>query len=96
MLKYEYNAFTRKEKLLIRKEYFNIIKEDDLACEVCSKNTKHYWVIVKKYAYEKYPVWLYHKHKKSDLYYHLHWKCYTVEQAVKDIISHDDFVLKNR
>lgn len=92
----EYNRFTNKEKSLFKQDYFVIIRKTDLSYEVRSRNTKHCWVIVKRYAYDKYPIHLYHKHGSNVEYYHLHWRCYSVKQAVKSIISHDDYVLKNR
>ena len=42
------------------------------------------------------PVVLYHKHGKTDAWYHEHWKTRTVKSAVSNIKSHDDYVLKNK
>lgn len=37
--------FTKKEKGLIDRAYFKIVRETEGFVEVISKNTKHYWII---------------------------------------------------
>ncbi len=94
MTEYRYNRFTNKDKAAIQRNYFNIIRETDLFWEICSKCTNHCWIISKRCTYERHPIYLYHKHHANIEYYHLHWKCYSVRQAVNAIVSHDNYVLK--
>ncbi len=96
MTDYRYNRFTNKDKSFIKKNYFVILRETDLYYEICSKCTRHCWVISKRCTYDKHPIYLYHKHNADIEYYHLHWKCFTVQQAVKSIISHDNYVLNTK
>ena len=56
---------TRKDLLLILKEYFVILNQTAYYIEFMSKRTGHCWIIYKHGSAEKYPVWLYHKHSQN-------------------------------
>lgn len=90
-----YIIFTRKEYALINSSYFRIIRETENYLEFQSKNTNHCWII-QKHSFEsskKHPIFIYHKHSPKTPYYHKHWECYTVTQAIESIKSHDKYVL---
>ena len=82
---------TKKDLLLISSEYFVILKKTNYYIEVLSKNTRHCWMIYKHGSVDRYPVWIYHKHRQKDLCYHLHRKKRSVEAAIKEIESHDKY-----
>ena len=74
--------FTKKEKGLIDKAHFKVIRETEGFVEVISKNTKHCWIN--------------HKHSDKDEYYHQqHNRTFTVGQAIHDIKDHDRYVLRH-
>ena len=87
---------TKKDLLLISSDYFMILKRTKFYLELVSKNTGHCWTIYKHGSPDKYPVWLYHKHKKLDQCYHLHRRTGSVEFAVKEIVQHDTYFLNGR
>lgn len=70
--------FTNSEKKLLGGGYFTIIREEEKFIEVKSRNTGHCWMIFKKTYDQDKPVVLYHKHGKTDAWYHEHWKTRTV------------------
>ena len=82
--------FTNSEKKLLGGGYFTIIREEEKFIEVKSRNTGHCWMIFKKTYDQDKPVVLYHKHGKTDAWYHEHWKTRTVKSTVSNIKSHDD------
>jgi hypothetical protein len=87
---------TKKDLLLISSDYFMILKRTKFYLELVSKNTGHCWTIYKHGSPDKYPVWLYHKHKKLDQCYHLHRRTGSVEFALKEIQQHDKYHLSGR
>lgn len=91
----EMPIFTRKEYSLIKTGYFNLLRETESYLEFQSKNTKHCWIIYKHSfdSSKQHPIFIYHKHTIKTEYYHKHWECYTVAQAVKSIKGHDEYVL---
>ena len=88
--------FTNKDRKLLREPYFVFLREGERFIEVKSKNTQHCWMIFKKVSPSDRPVTLYHKHHQSDPYYHKHYETRTVNGAVRDIKSHDEYVIKHR
>ena len=56
---------TKKDLLLISKDYFVILNQTAYYIEFMSKRTGHCWIIYKHGSAEKYPVWLYHKHSQK-------------------------------
>lgn len=88
--------FTKKDLLLISSNYFLILKKTNFYIEVLSKCTGHCWTIYKHGSPDKYPVWIYHKHKQSDQCYHLHRRTGSVELAIKEIQKHDQYHLGGR
>lgn len=87
---------TKKDLLLISPKYFMILKKTNFYIEVLSKNTGHCWMIYKHGSPDKYPVWIYHKHKQPDQCYHLHKRTGSVELAVQEILQHDKYTLSGR
>ena len=87
---------TKKDLLLISPKYFVVLKKTNLYIEVVSKCTGHCWTIYKHGSPDKYPVWLYHKHKQLDQCYHLHRRTGSVESALKEIQQHDRYHLGGR
>ena len=87
---------TKKDLLLISPKCFVILKQTNYYVEVLSKSTGHCWSIYKHGSPDKYPVWLYHKHKQSEQCYHLHRRTGNVELAVKEIVQHDTYCLNGR
>ena len=88
--------FTKKDLLLISSNYFLILKKTNFYIEVLSKCTGHCWTIYKHGSPDKYPVWIYHKHKQSDQCYHLHRRTGSVELAIKEIQKYDGYYLSGR
>lgn len=86
--------FSRKEISFFNDPYFRVIRQEEQFVEVQSLNTKHCWNIFKNQFETKYKITLYHKHKSTDAYYHKHYQCHTVVQAIEQIKSHDDYVLE--
>lgn len=87
---------TRKDLLLISSKYFLILKKTNFYIEILSKCTRHCWIIYKHGATDKYPVWMYHKHKQSDQCYHLHRRTGSVELAIREIQQHDKYHISGR
>lgn len=86
--------FTSKDIRLCSDSYFTILRmclENDYI-ELKSKNTLHCWIIKKMTT----RTLLYHKHSEHDAYYHKHRLVYSVSQAIKEIKSHDTYVLENK
>ena len=78
---------------LIDHTYFKVIRcpEGDNFIEIQSRNTRDSWVIQKgNPSLTKYPVILFHKHP-GQKFYHKHWQCYNVVQAIRSIYRHDDY-----
>ncbi len=85
--------FSNKEKRLMDKPYFIVVRETEQFIEVISKSTNHCWIVFKN-VYSKKPITLYHKHSVEAPYYHRHYETYSVTAAVNSIKSHDKYVLK--
>ena len=88
--------FTKKEYTFINPEYFVLRRTTDNFIEFQSKSTKHCWIISKNpfKSENSRPVIIYHKHSPKIEYYHKHWECFTVRQAIESIKKHDDYVIK--
>ena len=87
---------TKKDLLLISPNYFVILKWTNYYVQLLSKSTGHCWTIYKHGSTDKYPVWIYHKHKQSDQCYHLHRRTGSVVSAIKEIVQHDKYYLNGR
>ena len=87
---------TKKDLFLISSDYFMILNRAKFYLELLSKNTGHCWNIYKHGSPDKYPVWIYHKHRQADQCYHLHKRTGSVEQAIKEIQKHDQYCLSGR
>ena len=78
---------------ILQDKYFMILRTNERFIEVLSKYTGHCWLVQKTMA-DEYKYRLYHKHKRHDEYYHLHWKNNSFRKIVQSIKSHDEYVLK--
>lgn len=87
--------FTSKELSQIHPSYFIRHKITDDFIELESITTNHLWIIKKLYQPNKYPIQIFHKHNQHIPYYHKHSGAYSVQQAIKQIKSHDNYVLNN-
>lgn len=86
--------FTSKEVVTLYDNYFQITAWERTYFEIVSKNTGHYWIIIKpdEPINHECVVEVLHKYKRKDYYHH---QCYskTVGVAVKKIKAHDTYVL---
>lgn len=87
---------TKKDLLLISLNYFEVLMQTKYYVEVLSKSTGHCWTIYKHGSPDKYSIWIYHKHSKKDMCYHLHRKKGTMTGAIKEILQHDQYILSGR
>ncbi len=72
--------------------YFNILSMSEKEHEIQSKNTKHYWHIVRE---SEYSYVLFHKHHAGDDY-HFQTSYGSLFDAVLDIVNHDEYQLRGR
>ena len=86
--------FTNKDLRLIENDnYFKRLRKTEDFVEIQSRNTGHCWIIQKNKITGELPIRLHHKHRITDQYYHMHRKESCVRSAVKQIQSHDIYVL---
>lgn len=83
------NTFNKRDIALISEEYFEIMKIAPCYIELQSKCTGHCWIINKMGYSDKFPYWLYHKHKKEEQCYHLQRKKGSIKYAIKELKEHD-------
>ena len=85
---------TQRDYKKISKTYYEVIRVVENYIEIKSRCTKHCWIISRPYdiANNK-PIIIYHKHHPSIPYYHRHGYAYTITQALRNIESHDRYVL---
>ena len=88
--------FSIPEKRLLGDECFLLIRKEEQFIEVMSKLTGHIWMILKRETHGENRVVLYHKHYRTDKWYHEQWKTRTVKSAVASIKQHDAFVLEHQ
>lgn len=86
--------WTKDERQSLKDVYFEVLRITDRYYELKSRNTGHYWIIIKQQAGD-FPVILYHKHTGSIAYYHKQCGVYTVKQALIKIKKHDTYVLRH-
>ena len=87
--------FTKPELKLFKDGYFNIIRIEDRIIMAQSKNTGHCWMIFRKELETEKPYVLYHKHSLKDPWYHEHRRARCVSHLVKEIKSHDGYVVEH-
>lgn len=81
--------FSKRDLAHISDEYFEIIRLTSCYVELMSKNTQHCWIIYKMGFSDKFPFWLYHKHKRGNSSYHLQRKKKRIKSTLKEIKKHD-------
>ncbi|GEM_PF-4749970 len=86
--------FTRREVNMLHDPYFRVIREEEQFIEIQSICTGHCWNVFKHQLERDFKVTLYHKHKRTDEYFHEHRKCHSVLKAIEEIKSHDEYVLE--
>lgn len=89
--------FTAKELNSIDRNYFYVIDVSDTIVRLQSKNTLHGWHIVQPdNEYVSYSgCIIYHRHE-NQYEYHRHGYAKNLQDAIKQIKSHDQFQIKNR
>ena len=90
------NTFSKRDMDLISKEYFEIIKIAPCYIELKSKCTGHCWIIHKMGYSDKFPYWLYHKHRREEQCYHLQRKKGSLNSIVEEIKNHDLYQMSKR
>lgn len=85
--------FTKAEYSLLASQ-FHILQTTDNYIEFQSISTKHCWIIQKKSNSNK-KITIHHKHSQDIQYYHKHWQCNTVKQAIESILNHDTYILNS-
>lgn len=88
--------FTASDYALICKNRFRILQKTVFYVEIISPKTKHCWIIYKHGSVDRYPVWVYHKHRQQDLCYHLHKRTASVKSAIREIKAHDIYQSTDR
>lgn len=87
--------FSSEDLKCLDPEYFSIIIADAYDVTVMSRNTGHYWYLHNPEYPDKGTVIIFHKHHASDPY-HMHSRTSTLNRAIRDIKSHDQFQLNGR
>ena len=86
---------TTEELKKVEGNYFEVLQTGAFAVTLRSKNTGHYWHLIKG----KYPIFrhfvIYHKHNASDAYHAQGTAC-DLKAAVSGIKSHDEFQMNGR
>jgi len=90
------NTFNKRDRELISKDYFEIIKVAPCYIELRSKCTGHCWIIHKMGYSDKFPYWLYHKHNREQQCYHLQRKKGSINSIIVEIKTHDSYQMSNR
>lgn len=87
--------FNAEELNSLDRNYFEIIRADEVDVTLISKNTRHIWLIHNAgYPYEGSSV-IFHAHSPA-LPYHQHAYANTLRQAVRSIRRHDSWQLQGR
>lgn len=89
------STFTGPELVLLYDQYFYQRRWEETYFEIESKNTNHYWMIIKESPYMQegaQNITVLHKHNYRQKY-HVHMHCNNVTSAIKKIKSHDKYVL---
>ena len=83
------DMFNKRDLAQISDEYFEIIRVAPYYVEFISKNTQHCWIIHKMGFSDKFPFWLYLKHRKENPCYHLQRKKKSINSILNEIKKHD-------
>jgi hypothetical protein len=87
--------FSNEDLKCLDPEYFSIITTDAYDVTIMSRNTGHYWYLNNSEYPEKGTVIIFHEHRVSDPY-HTHSRSRSLNRAIRDIKSHDEFKLNGR
>lgn len=87
--------FDTEELKKLDREYFEVIRADEVDVTVISKNTRHIWLIHNA----GYPApgccVIFHAHSPA-LPYHQHGRANSLRQAIKSIKGHDRWQMNGR
>ena len=89
--------FTSKEIVTLYDNYFIVSAWERTYFEIISKNTGHYWIIIKPDEQQdrEMQIETLHKYQKNGYYHH---QCYSksINSAVKKIKSHDSYYINKK
>lgn len=87
--------FTEKDIRILDQRYFRIVSASGYGITLQSKNTRHYWYIMKQdYDFFSSCI-IYHSHH-GRTNYHRHGHAPDLQKAIDSIVSHDIFQLNGR
>ncbi len=84
--------YTSADLSIIYDPYFTVLEMRENQFEVKSNNTGHCWRVKAKGNYYT----LYHKHHVEDASYHWQNLVCSIEDALLDIVKHDEYQLRGR
>ena len=87
--------YTQEELAAIDRSYFAVIVADEYDVTLMSLNTRHMWQLHNVELPDGAVTVVFHKHHASDPY-HAHSKSRSLNRAIRDIKSHDQFQLNGR
>ena len=87
--------YTQQELAAIDRSYFAVIVADEYDVTLMSLNTRHMWQLHNVELPDGAVTVVFHKHHASDPY-HAHSKSRSLNRAIRDIKSHDQFQLNGR
>ena len=87
--------YTQQELASIDRNYFAVIVADEYDVTLMSLNTRHMWQLHNVELPDGAVTVIFHKHHASDPY-HAHSKSRSLNRAIRDIKSHDQFQLNGR
>lgn len=87
--------YTQQELDAIDRKYFAVIIADQYDVALMSKNTRPVWQLHNVELPDRDVTVVFHKHHASDPY-HAHSRSKTLNRAIRDIKSHDQFQLNGR
>ena len=73
-------------------DYFEVIRRGDDFTELCSRNTGHFWMIVRSTDGARYPIQLYHKYERR-LGFHFQRYGRDLPGTLRYIMAHDRYIL---
>ena len=87
--------FDKESLQSIDRNYFEVIRADEVDVTMISKNTRHIWLIHNAGYPQEGSCVVFHAHSPAQPY-HQHGRANTLRQAVKSIKGHDKWQLQGR
>lgn len=88
--------FDAEELKKLDREYFEVIRADEVDVTVISKNTRHIWLIHNTDYPNDGCCIIFHAHKPAGIPYHQHGRVRSLRQAIKSIKGHDRWQMQGR